>query len=166
MWFHEETIVKMKKIIKKIFFIGLILFLLMQFYQPTRNIALEQDLTANFTKVYTVPKNVEAILRTSCYDCHSNNTNYPLYSYIQPARCFMESHIKEGKENLNFNEWGKYSSRKQNNKLDRILKQIKSNEMPLASYTLIHRNAILSPTQKKEVINWIQKTANSLSSQY
>ena len=132
----------------------------MQLYQPARNKSYVQVNTSEFTTVYQVPKNVETILRTSCYDCHSNNTNYPLYSYIQPARFFMESHIKEGKENLNFNEWGNYSKRKQNNKLDRITKQIKSNEMPLASYTLIHKNAILTPTQKEEVINWINTLNN------
>lgn len=147
----------MKIIIKKILLIGLIIFLLMQLYQPARNIGFEQNITGNFTKVYNVPKNVEAILRTSCYDCHSNNTNYPWYSNIQPARFFMESHIKEGKENLNFNEWGNYSSRKQNTKLDRIAKQIKSDEMPLASYTLIHENSMLTTAQKTEVINWINK---------
>jgi hypothetical protein len=152
----------MKKIIKKILFIGLIIFLLMQLYQPARNEAFEQDITADFTKIYNVPKNIETILRTSCYDCHSNNTNYPWYSNIQPARFFMESHINEGKENLNFNEWGNYSGRKQKNKLDRIAKQIKSNEMPLASYTLIHKNATLSATQKKEIINWISQLKDSL----
>ena len=152
----------MKIIIKKILFIGLIIFLLMQLYQPARNIGFEQDITADFTKVYNVPKKVEIILRTSCYDCHSNNTNYPWYSYIQPVRMVMESHINEGKENLNFNEWGNYSSRKQNNKLDRIAKQIQSNEMPLASYTLIHKNATLSATQKKEVLDWINKIEDSL----
>lgn len=134
----------------------------MQLYQPARNIGFEQDITADFTKVYNVPKKVEIILRTSCYDCHSNNTNYPWYSYIQPARFLMESHIAAGKENLNFNEWGNYSSRKQNNKLDRIAKQIQSNEMPLASYTLIHKNATLSATQKKEVLDWINKIEDSL----
>lgn len=147
----------MKKSIKKIFFIGLIIFLLMQLYQPARNESYEQVNTADFTKVYQVPKIIESILRTSCYDCHSNNTHYPPYSIIQPARFFMESHIKEGKENLNFSEYGNYSSRKQNNKLDRIVKQIKSNEMPLSSYTLIHRNAILDNTKKQIVINWINK---------
>ena len=152
----------MKKIIKKILFIGLIIFLLMQLYQPARNISFEQNITADFTKVYNVPKNVEVIFRTSCYDCHSNNTYYPWYSYIQPTRFFMESHIAAGKENLNFNEWGNYSGRKQKNKLDRIAKQIKSNEMPLASYTLIHKNATLSATQKKEVLDWINKIENSL----
>ena len=152
----------MKINIKKILFIGLIIFLLMQLYQPARNISFEQDITGNFTKVYNVPKNIETILRTSCYDCHSNNTYYPWYSYIQPSRFFMESHIAAAKENLNFNEWGNYSARKQNNKLDRIAKQIKSNEMPLSSYTLIHKNATLSATQKKEVLDWISQLKDSL----
>ncbi|WP_395050321.1 heme-binding domain-containing protein [Flavobacterium sp.] len=145
----------MKNSIKKILFIGLIIFLLMQLYQPARNLGYEQDLTANFTKVYNVPKNVETILRTSCYDCHSNNTIYPWYSYLQPVRFFMDSHINEGKENLNFSEFGKYSKRKQENKLDRIAKQIKSAKMPLSSYTLIHKNAVLNTTEKELVINWI-----------
>lgn len=152
----------MKKIIKKILIVGSVIFLLIQLYQPARNLAYEQDLTANFTKVYTVPKNIETILRNSCYDCHSNNTNYPWYSYIQPARMVMESHIKKGKKDLNFNEWGNYSSRKQNNKLDRIAKQIQSNEMPLSSYTMIHKNATLSATQKKEVLDWISQLKDSL----
>jgi hypothetical protein len=145
----------MKQSIKKIIFIVFLVFLIMQLYQPARNTEFEQDSTVNFTKVYIVPKNVETILRTSCYDCHSNNTNYPWYSNIQPARSFMENHIKEGKENLNFSEFGKYSKRKQENKLNRIVKEIKSDEMPLASYTLIHQNAILTLSQKKEVIDWI-----------
>lgn len=138
----------------------------MQLYQPARNIALEQDLTADFTKVYDVPKNVEAILRTSCYDCHSNNTNYPWYSNIQPARFFMESHIKEGKEELNFNEFGYYSKRRQNSKLKAIMKEVRSDDMPLTSYTLIHKNAILSNGQKQEILNWIQGASDSLSSKY
>ncbi|TRW99007.1 heme-binding domain-containing protein [Flavobacterium gawalongense] len=153
----------MKKIIKKILIIGFVIFLLMQLYQPARNESYEQELTANFTKMYDAPKNVETILQTSCFDCHSNNTNYPLYSYIQPARFFMEEHIKDGKKDLNFNEFGKYSKRKQENKLEAIIKQIKSDEMPLASYTLLHKNAIVTPAQKEEVINWINKTKDSLS---
>ena len=146
-------------------FIGLIIFLLMQLYQPTRNESFEQDITGNFTKVYNVPKNVEIILRTSCYDCHSNNTYYPWYSYIQPARFFMERHIKEGKEELNFNEFGNYSKRRQNSKLKAISKEIESNEMPLSSYTLIHKNAILTASQKKKVLDWINKIEDSISSQ-
>lgn len=127
----------------------------MQCYQPARNVSYEQVSSSNFTEVYKVPKNVETILRTSCYDCHSNNTNYPLYSYVQPIRFFMDGHINDGKKELNFNEFSNYSKRKQKNKLDRIAKEIKENEMPLNSYTLIHKNAVLSNNQKDEVINWI-----------
>jgi hypothetical protein len=61
----------------------------------------------------------------------------------------MDNHIKEGKENLNFSWFGDYSERKQPNKLEEIVKQLKADEMPLASYTFIHRNAVLSTTQKK-----------------
>jgi DNA invertase Pin-like site-specific DNA recombinase len=75
----------------------------------------------------------------------------------------MEEHIKDGKKDLNFNEFGRYSKRKQENKLEAIVKQIKSDEMPLASYTLIHKNAILTPTQKEEIITWIEKTKDNLS---
>ncbi|MBS1535072.1 heme-binding domain-containing protein [Flavobacterium sp.] len=145
----------MKKIIKKIAIIGFIIFLLMQCYQPARNIGYEQYFSANFTEMYKVPKNIETTLRASCYDCHSDNTNYPWYSYVQPIRFFMDGHINEGKKELNFNEFGNYSNRKQRSKLEAISKQIKSNEMPLSSYTLIHKNAILTAKQKEEIINWI-----------
>jgi hypothetical protein len=156
----------MKISVKKIFVLGLIIFLLIQFYQPARNVSSEKDMPEDFTNVYAVPKNVATILRTSCYDCHSNNTEYPWYSYIQPVRMFMDNHIKEGKENLNFSEFGNYSERKQANKLEEIVKQIKADEMPLASYTLIHRNAVLSTTQKIEVIDWIYARKDSISRGY
>lgn len=78
----------------------------------------------------------------------------------------MDSHINEGKEDLNFSEWGNYSSRKQRSKLNEISKQIKAGEMPLTSYTLIHRNATLTAAQKEEVTHWIDKMKDSLSSKH
>ena len=149
----------MKKHIKKIAWFGLIIFLLMQWYQPARNSSYEQYFSSNFTEVYKVPKNIETTLRTSCYDCHSNNTNYPWYSYIQPVRLFMDGHINEGKKELNFNEFGNYSNRKQRSKLEAIRKQIQSDEMPLSSYTVIHKNAILTSAQKEEIVNWVNSIA-------
>jgi hypothetical protein len=142
---------------KKVLFFSLTVFLLLQFYQPARNADNGQVLPIHIVKVYDIPTKVQQILQKSCYDCHSNNTHYPWYSYIQPSRFLMEYHIKTGKENLNFSEWGNYSKRRQESKLDRIAKQIESNEMPLASYTLIHQKAKLSAQQKQEVITWINK---------
>lgn len=154
---------KHKKIFKKVLFIVVICLLLVQFYQPARNVDNGQVLVVHFQKVYTVPNNIATILQNSCYDCHSNNTNYRWYDYIQPARIMVEHHISNAKKDLNFSEWGNYSSRKQQTKLDRIIKQVKANEMPLGSYTLLHKNAILSTSQKNELINWLTKTADSLS---
>lgn len=153
----------MKKITKRILFIGTIVFLLMQLYQPSRNEGSKKEMTESFVRVYTVPENIKTVLRTSCYDCHSNNTYYPWYSNIQPIRFFMDSHIEKGKKDLNFDEFGNYSKRKQTSKLDGIVKQIKSDEMPLSSYTLIHKEAILTTAQKKEVIYWMNKIKDSIS---
>ena len=155
----------MKKVIKKIVVIGLIILVLIQFYQPARNLDYGPVLPEHLFKLYPGPENIQTILKTSCFDCHSNNTNYPWYSYLQPGRIFMEDHIKEGKENLNFSEFGKYSKRKQGSKLKAIVKQIKSDEMPLTAYILIHRKAILTTVQKEELTNWANKVQDSLSSQ-
>jgi hypothetical protein len=153
----------MKQFIRKILFIGLIIFLLMQLYQPARNSDYGQVLPIHISKIYPIPNNVQTILQASCYDCHSNNSHYPWYSYIQPVRLFMESHITKGKSDLNFSQWGNYSKRKQGNKLNRIVKEIKDDEMPLTSYTLIHKNAILTSAQKRQVINWVEKLNDSIA---
>lgn len=153
----------MKISVKKIFILGFVIFLLIQFYQPARNLDYGQVLPTHFNKIYAVPSDVKSILRTSCYDCHSNNTEYPWYSYIQPPRMILDSHIKEGKENLNFSTFGDYSQRKQENKLERIVKQIKSDEMPLATYTRMHKNAILSQENKRLLITWMENTRDNMS---
>lgn len=153
----------MKKLAKKVLLTLFALFLLIQLYQPARNIDKGQAPSDGFSSFYNVPKNIQDVLQNSCYDCHSNNINYPTYSYIQPARYLMEKHIKEGKEELNFNEWTNYSVRKQRNKLNGIIEQIEEDKMPLDSYTLLHKNAKLSTKQKAEIINWlsvIQKQQN------
>ena len=143
---------------RKILFLVLAVFLLMQLYQPARNSDGGQMLPSHITKLYNVPDSVNAILVSSCYDCHSNNTRYPWYSYIQPARFFMERHIKNGKKELNFSEFGNYSKRRQESKLESISKQVKSGEMPLASYTWLHKNSKLTHQQKEMIINWIDTT--------
>lgn len=145
----------MKKVFKRIFFIGFLIFILIQFYQPARNSNKGQVSTVGFNTVYKVPVDVQNILQTSCYDCHSKNTNYKWYDFVQPARLLVEMHIKEAKENVNFDEWANYSTRKKENKLDRIVKQIKAGEMPLPSYTIIHTYAKLTAVQKEIIINWV-----------
>ncbi len=151
----------MKRIFRKILIIGVVIFLLMQLYQPGRNKDNGAVLPSHITKLYHVPDSVQVILAATCYDCHSNNTKYPWYSYIQPARFIMERHIRNGKKDLNFSEFGNYSKRRQESKLERIIKQVKSGEMPLTSYTILHKNSKLTSKQKETIINWIDSILKS-----
>ncbi|MDO9260496.1 MAG: heme-binding domain-containing protein [Flavobacteriaceae bacterium] len=146
---------------KKIGFIALVVFVGIQLIPTTRNQSdeiTENDLTKNFD----VPENIQNSLKKSCYDCHSNNTNYPWYNKVQPISWILENHINEGKSALNFNEFGTYSKRKQKSKLRSVRNQIEDGEMPLYSYTLMHSNAKLSENEKTEIFHWVDKMYESL----
>ena len=91
-------------------------FVAIQFIQPDQNRSSDVMQT-DIQRIYIVPGKVLAVLQNSCYDCHSNNTQYPWYSFIQPGAWWMASHIRKGKADLNFSEFGAYSNRKQQSKL-------------------------------------------------
>lgn len=148
--------------VRKILLGLLIAIIAIEFIQPARNKS-GQVLPTDISKIYDVPENVQAILKRSCYDCHSNNTVYPWYSNIQPAGWWLASHIKRGKEELNFSEFGSYSNRKQRSKLFSISKSVEDGTMPFRSYTLIHTNSKLFKDDKAVIINWASKTKDSLS---
>ena len=106
----------------------------------------------SFEKTEKVPANVAAILKVSCYDCHSNNTRYPWYSVLQPGAWFMAQHIKKGRDELNFDEFNNYSKRRKKAKIKSIISQIEKDEMPLKSYRMMHGNVRLSADEKKELL--------------
>jgi hypothetical protein len=148
---------------KKILLILLLVFIAMQFIQPAHNKS-EQVLGTDFTKAYSVPDTIQLILKKACYDCHSNSSGYPWYSNVQPVAWIMARHISNGREKLNFSDFGSYSSRRQISKLKDIANQIKDNEMPIASYKMMHPDARLLQAEKKMIMNWMNATADSLSS--
>ena len=163
MRYSERRIKIMGMNLKKKIAFGLFTgFVAIQFIQPARNKS-DKVLPTDITNTVAVPNGVLNILEVSCYDCHSNNTHYPWYSFIQPGAWLMASHIRRGKAMLNFSQFGDLSNRKQQSKLQAIANQIKDNEMPLSSYTLLHRNAILRAEQKTILINWATSAKDSLS---
>ncbi|HBR54827.1 MAG TPA: hypothetical protein DEA82_11865 [Flavobacteriaceae bacterium] len=135
--------------------------IVIQFFPITLN---ESDTVpqSDFMVENQVPATIKNRLQVSCYDCHSNNTDYPWYSKIQPAAWYLEDHIQEGKDELNFNEWAEYSDRRKNSKLRSIISQIEEDKMPLDSYTLIHRDAILSDEDKRMIIDYMTALKDSL----
>jgi hypothetical protein len=149
------------RIFKKILLVLLIVFIAIQFIQPARN-TNGQVLPTDISKTVSVPKNVQHVLQAACYDCHSNNNNYPLYNYLQTTAWILANHITHGKKDLNFSEFGSYSVRRQQSKFKSIASQIKDGEMPLYSYTIIHKNARLTQEQKNLIISWAQHNKDSL----
>lgn len=141
------------KILKKILYGLLILFLVIQVIRPTRNIS-DVESANDITKHYQVPLEVSDILKTSCFDCHSNNTVYPWYSNIQPVGWWMQWHVNDGKKHLNFSEFASYTPKKAHHKFEEITEMVKEGEMPLFSYTIIHGNAKLSDVQKQQLVQW------------
>ena len=133
----------------------------MQAVQPIPNTS-GKLLTTDITYLVNVPENALIILKNACYDCHSNNTRYPWYVSIQPVGWLLANHIKNGKENLNFSDFGAYSQRKQANKLRAIGTSIEEGSMPLPAYKIMHRAAILSAEDKKVLIDWVVKSKDSL----
>ena len=151
------------KLLKRILLVLLIVFIAIQFVQPARNKA-GRVLETDISKTVNIPDNVELVLKNACYDCHSNNTVYPWYINIQPMGWLMANHIKEGKAELNFSEFGSNSSRRQVSKLTGIANSIKEGIMPISSYTRMHKNARLSGDEKTRIIDWTLQAKASISS--
>jgi hypothetical protein len=148
--------------IKKILIVLLIALIVIQFFHPAKNSNPGEQPNA-IAKAYPVPNEVADIIKVSCNDCHSNNTVYPWYNTIQPVAWWLNNHIKEGKRQLNFDEFASYTPKRAHRKLDELIEQVKEGEMPLTSYTLIHRNARLSDAQKTTLINWAQSVMDSIA---
>lgn len=149
------------KIVKIIALILLVGFVGIQFVPTDLNQSNTVPKT-DFVLVNNTPENISALLQESCYDCHSNNTQYPWYNKVQPVAWFLEDHIDEGKAELNFNEWDTYSNRRKKSKLKSITSQINDNEMPLASYTLFHKDAKLSKSEKALIIDYMKNLKEKL----
>ena len=99
------------KIVKKILIVLLIVLVIAQFFGPDKNESDLEDIKLFLTET-NPPKDVLAILETTCYDCHSSNTTYPWYNKITPVNYWLDSHIEEGKEHFNMSDWNSYSLKK------------------------------------------------------
>lgn len=155
----------MKKIMLRFILILLGIFIIIQFIRPAKNQSVE-TLPADIKLHYPVSQNVEAILSKACYDCHSNNTRYPWYNNIQPVAWFLDDHVKSGKRHLNFSDFISMQVAKQYKRLEDCKEQIKEGEMPLKSYTLIHRDAILTDAEKETLYNWFDAVRDSIKAHY
>ena len=99
---------------------------------------------------------INTILKTSCYDCHSNRTNYPWYNKIAPISWYLANHIGGGKKKLNFSEWNSFTTKEKEYAGYEIIKVIEENRMPLSTYTLVHQEAKLSAEEKDVILQYFK----------
>jgi hypothetical protein len=140
----------------------LVVFIALQLVRPVPNAGVAEG-PDSIVAHHDVPEDVRAILRRSCYDCHSDYTTYPWYARVQPVRWWLDSHIREGREHLNFSVFGRYDTRSAVQTLDEIVNTLIAGSMPLKSYTWIHREAALTKAEVDMVADWAEDLIDELS---
>lgn len=148
--------------VKKILLLLLLVFVIIQFFKPAKNISATAS-TANITDYYTTSDEVKTLLKDACYDCHSNNTEYPWYSNIQPLSWVLSNHVVKGKKKFNFDDFMNYSQKRKDHKLDELVDEIKEGEMPLKPYSLLHKEARLTDVQKQQIIDWANNVRTQIA---
>ncbi|SFI16972.1 heme-binding domain-containing protein [Halpernia frigidisoli] len=146
---------------KKILIVLLLAFVIIQFF-PIDKTNPPVNNGTDFLVVKNTPENVAKIIKTSCYDCHSNESKYPWYSSIQPSAWFLKDHIEEGRKHLNFSNFATYTVKQQSRKLEEAAEEIQGGDMPLSSYTMIHGDANMTAEQKVLVINYFKEMSNDI----
>lgn len=150
---------------RKILLIIIVILIGIQFIRPAKNQSAD-ILTSDISHAYPVPQNVSMILKKACNDCHSNHTIYPWYAEVQPVAWWLNHHIQEGKNELNFNEFAAYAIPKQYHKMEEVIEQVKEGEMPIWSYTLIHTDAKLTDEEKQTLIHWAEGIRSTMKAKY
>ncbi|GAA0733012.1 hypothetical protein GCM10009430_46750 [Aquimarina litoralis] len=142
----------MKNILKKLGLALIVILVIIQFIRPDRNESGYESVA--YFEIETKPSSeIQEILKSNCYDCHSNQTIYPWYANIAPVSYWLANHVDEGKEHFNVSEWETYSAKKKDHKLEELIEEVEEGEMPLPSYTWTHGN--LEDQEKELLISWV-----------
>lgn len=143
---------------KKMIGLGLLTALLvMQFFQTDKT-TQAVDPKQDFIALTRPDAAVEGMLRAACYDCHSQQTVFPFYTYINPLGWWIGAHVRNGRKKLDFSHWASYAPDKQAHKLEECVEEIEKGKMPLGSYTWTHGDARLTQEQRTQLIAWLNAT--------
>lgn len=143
----------MKK--KPVFITLAAILVLMQFFQIDRS-APEQDPQLDFINNLNPPGEVVTLLKDACYDCHSYQTTYPWYTWVNPVGWWVKEHVNDGRKHLNFSEWQSYPVGRKDHKLEECQEEVAEGKMPMDSYTWAHASARLSQDQRNLLAQWFR----------
>jgi len=147
------------KILKWVLAAPAIGFALLQFIQPARtNPPVKND----FLKAAGAPLEVAGLFRAACYDCHSDQTRWPWYSYVAPVSWQIAQDVDHGRRHVNFSEWPANNAELARKKIEDMSDEIDDGDMPLKKYSLIHKDARLTDEQRDELTQWLDAQAKAL----
>ncbi|MCC5936328.1 MAG: heme-binding domain-containing protein [Lunatimonas sp.] len=104
-----------------------------------------------------ISESVGKLIRRSCYSCHSNETEYPWYSYVAPSSWLVAKDVREGREALNFSDWESLEMLDKLALLDDVVIEVQEGTMPMGIYTWMHPSAKLSDEQRIAIIDWAEE---------
>lgn len=112
------------------------------------------------TQDVVAPDGVRAVLTNSCYDCHSNKTVWPWYSYVAPVSWLVAHDVKEARAHFNFSNWDKYNDEKRTHIIEEIVEEVEAERMPLPIYLLMHKEAKPGPGDIQTLKDWYASLDN------
>lgn len=133
--------------------VGLLALVVIQFIPLKRNQQGYESVLAFEQETQVSPK-LSSILKANCYDCHSNQTQYPWYSAVAPINFWLDEHVQDGKKHFNLSQWSEYSIKRKDHKLEELIEEVEEAEMPLPSYTWVHGS--LTEIERQTLLDWAQ----------
>jgi hypothetical protein len=152
----------MKKLLVRLGWTSLILLVGIQVFRPGRTNPPEAAAETIEAKAPFTPQAGDAFAR-ACADCHSNRTDWPWYSEVAPVSWFVVNHVNHARSHLNVSRWHEYTDSEARSYLDKMCRLARNKEMPLASYRLIHRDAILDDAEIEAICQWSRQAKEALS---
>jgi hypothetical protein len=150
----------MRLLFKILLFSAIIIFIVIQFFQPEKNQSTDSENL--IFKHEQIPDSVQQILKNACFDCHTNNTKYLWYHRIMPVSWMINKHIIEGKDELNFSDWGKLDNYDKIGALEDMRQELEQKTMPIKQYVWMHKEAKLTDIDRAAIIAWIDKKGGEL----
>lgn len=138
-----------RKLLIRIVAVIVVLFVLLQLVSFVVPAFARTNPAVTYQVQWSSPE-AEALARTACYDCHSNDTQWPWYGYIAPVSWLVAKDVNEAREVFNFSTGeGEFEA-------DEMIDEIREGGMPLPNYVSMHPDAKLTDAQKQTLIDGIE----------
>lgn len=102
-----------------------------------------------------LPGDLRPSLQKACYDCHSQATHWPLYSYVNPISWLVVERVRQARASLNFSNWNSYKPAEQRDLRRRLAEMLDQGLMPPRSYRWLHPRARLKTAEKDAILSWL-----------